>query len=260
MRSLCVLLICSAPAFAHDTWVETNTSLLRTGDAVFIDLRLGNHGNEHRDYKLASKVDLATCTLEVKTPDGKRYDLKPELVDVGYAPKEGYWATKFASVTPGMHVVSHTFDSVVNHGKPVRSIKSGKAFFVLSESLDRVPYDNPGFDQPLDHPFELIPFVNPVTPMGPEQPIVVKLLFMGKPVEGAKVSFIPQLESLNEGFDERYERTTNKAGTAAFTPKTGDRYLVVAHHTTNEAGDGYTETAYAATLFVFVPELCPCCE
>jgi len=256
-----VAIVCtSIGAFAHDTWVETNTNLIRTGDAVFVDLKLGNHGNEHRDFKLASKVDLAGCDLQIVAPDGTSYDLKDRLVDIGYAPKEGYWTTKFAATKPGLYVVSHSLDTVVNHGRPTRSIKSGKTCFVVSDSLDRVPFLNPGFDRACGHALEIVPVANPVTPMGPGEPIRVRVLFKGEPLTDVRVSFIPQSDTLRDEFDDRYERRTNTAGEAEFTPKTGDRFLVAVHHTTGEAGDGYEQTAYAATLTVFVPEMCPCCE
>jgi uncharacterized GH25 family protein len=262
MRTIvcCCLCLAVVPAAAHDTWVETNTNLIRTGDSIFVELKLGNHGNEHRDFKLASKVDLEPCTLTVVDPAGAEYDLKPNLVDVGYAPKEGYWTTKFVPAKPGMYVVAHTRDSVVNHGKPERSIKSGKTCFVASNLLDKVPYANPGFDKPLGHPLELVPVSNPITPMGPGETIRVQVLFRGKPADEMRVSFIPQGETLSEGFDDRYEHTTDGDGLVSFEPKTGDRYLVVAHHHTDEAGTDYEATKYSATLTVYVPEICPCCE
>jgi uncharacterized GH25 family protein len=259
-RPLCLLALLAAPAAAHDTWVETNTNVVRTGDAVYVDLRLGNHGNDHRDFKLASKVDPTGTTLEVLSPDGPAYDLMPTLIDVGYAPKEGYWTAKFVPGKPGLHLVSHSLDRVVNHGRPERSVKSGKTFFVVSDSLDHVPVENPGFDRPLGHALELVPTANPVTPMGPGQRIAVRLLFNGEPLAGGRVSFVPRSESLSAGFDDRYERTTDADGLASFEPKTGDRYLVVAHHKTGETGDGYEQTSYSATLTVLVPEICPCCE
>ncbi len=253
-------LLGAAPAFAHDTWVETNTNLIRTGDAVYIDLKLGNHGNDHRDFKLASKVGLAECSLSVIAPDGKTYDLKDRLVDTGYAPKEGYWTGKFGASAAGLYTVAHTVDKIVNHGRPTRSIKSGKTYFVASALLDRVSTDNRGFDRPLGHPLELVPAANPVTPMGPGREIAVRLLFKGKPLPDARVSFIPHSETLQEGFDPRYERRTDADGRASFTPKTGDRYLIVAHHhAEDESGKDYDLTAYSATLTVFVPDVCPCC-
>lgn len=245
---------------AHDTWVETNTSVIRSGDAVHIDLKLGNHGNDHRDFKLASKVQLEPCTLHVIAPDGSRYDVKDRLVDVGYTPTEGYWTSKFAAVRPGLYLVAHTCDQVVSYA-PTRSIKSAKTCFVVSDSLDRVAMVNPGFDRALGHPFELVPTANPVTPMGPGQAIRVRLVYKGRPLPGARVSFIPRGATLKEGLDAEYERTTDNEGAATFTPTAGNVYLVVAHHAEpNESGEGRQSTKYSATLTVFVPELCPCCR
>src|SRR5262245_52370004 len=111
------LLLLAASARAHDTWLETNTNLIRTGDAIYVDLRLGNHGNEHRDFKLASKLTLDHATLDVILPDDSRVDLKPDLVDVGYTPKEGYWTGRFVATQPGLYMAAHSMDSVVNHGR-----------------------------------------------------------------------------------------------------------------------------------------------
>jgi len=244
---------------AHDTWVQTNTNVVRASDNVHVDLMLGNHGNDHRDFKLASKIDLDGCTLAVLAPDGKRYDLKDRLIDTGYTPREGFWTARFAGAQPGLYLVAHTSDKVVSYA-PTRSVKSAKTFFVVSKSLDRVSPDNPGFDKPLGHALELVPETNPVTPMGPGTPIKVRLLYKGKPLANAQVSFIPRGESLSEGFDKRYERLTDEQGRAAFTPKEGNYYLVVAHRVEpKESGKGYESTKYSATLTVLVPQICPCC-
>jgi uncharacterized GH25 family protein len=246
-------------SLAHDTWVETNTNVIRSGDATYINLKLGNHGNDHRDFKLAGKVGLEDASLKVFAPSGKNYDLKGELVDTGYAPKEGYWTVKFVPENPGLYLVAHTLDHVVPYA-PIRSIKSAKTFFVVSQSLDRVAEDNPGFDQVLGHPLELVAETNPVAPMGRGQPIRVQLLYKGKAMANMRVSFIPRGHALKEGFDGKYERMTDSAGRASFTPKTGNVYLVVAHHKEpNASGENYESTKYSATLIVFVPEVCACC-
>lgn len=252
-----IALAISAAARAHDTWVQTNTNVVRTGDLVHVDLMLGNHGNDHRDFKLASKISLERSELDVIAPDGNEYDLLPRLVDTGYTPKEGFWSGTFVTGKPGLYMVAHRRDAL---HLTKRGIKSGKTFFVASDSLDKVAEENPGFDKPLGHPLELVPLVNPVTPMGPGQPLRVRLLYNGQPLAGARVSFIPRGTTLSEGFDEQYERKTDDDGQAAFTPKEGNYYLVVAHHDEPEQkGDGYDRTAYSATLTVFVPQLCPCC-
>ena len=71
-------------------------NVVRAGDNVHIDLMLGNHGNDHRDFKLAGKIELEGLHPEVLDPDGKRYDIKDRLMDIGYTPKEGYWTVPFA--------------------------------------------------------------------------------------------------------------------------------------------------------------------
>lgn len=260
-HTLCgmTVLLLTAAAHAHDTWVQTNTNVVHPGDNVHIDLMLGNHGNDHRDFKLASKIDLDGCTLVVLAPDGKRYDLKDRLADIGYTPKEGYWTARFAGARPGLYLAAHTSDKVVNYA-PTRSIKSAKTFFVVSKSLDNVSRDNPGFDKPLGHALELVPEASPVTPMGPGAAIKVRLLYKGKPMAGAQVSFIPRGTALTAGFDKRYERKTDAEGRASFTPTEGNYYLVVAHHLEpEESGKGYKSTKYSATLTVLVPQVCPCC-
>ena len=40
---------------------------------------------------------------------------------------------------------------------------------------------------------------------------------------------------------------------ARFTPREANVYLIVAHHKTEEKGEGYDETSYSATLCVYVP-------
>jgi uncharacterized GH25 family protein len=139
-------------------------------------------------------------------------------------------------------------------------VKSAKTYFVVSKGLDKVPPNNPGFDKALGHALELVPEANPVTPMGPGQPLKVRLLFKGRLLAGARVSFIPRGTTLAEGFDKRYERRTDAAGRASFTPTEGNYYLVVAHWTgPKEGGKGHTSTKYSATLTVLVPQVCPCC-
>jgi uncharacterized GH25 family protein len=246
-------------ARAHDDWVQLNTNLVRPGDQVFIDLMLGNHGNDHRDFKLAGKLNPAAGTLEVVGPGGKRYDVKDRLADLGYTPTEGFWNTRFAPAEEGLYLVAHVSDQVVSYA-PTRSVKSGKTFFVASRSLDKVSRDYAGHAKPLGHALELVPLTHPVTPMGPGTPLKVQLLYHGKPLAKARVSFVPRGETLTKEFDPRYERLTDDKGQAEFTPGAGNYYLVVAHVLEpKEGGKGHESTKYSATLTVLVPQVCPCC-
>jgi len=249
----CLLAMTHAIADAHDTWVEVNSPLVRLGDVVHIDLKLGNHGNGHRDFKLASKITLAPCQLSVVGPDGNPVDLKSGIADAGYAPKEGYWTNRFVTKAEGLHVVSHTLDTL--HGT-TRAIKSGKTYFIASKKLDELNPHDTGFEKPLGHPLELVPVMNTVANTGPGLPIRVKLYYQSKPLTGARVSFIPRGAVLAEGFDKEFERSTDAEGVAEFIPKEGNVVLVVVHHSAPEQkGDGYDKTNYAATLTVAVPHV-----
>lgn len=248
------------PAGAHDTWVQTNSSVIRAGDVVFIDLFLGNHGNGHRDFKMAGKPDREATRSEVIAPDGAKYDIKERMVDQGYSPSEGYLSSRFVPSAVGLYLVAHTMDKVVSDA-PTRSVKSAKTYFIVSSSLDNVARDKSPLDRPLGHALEIVPKSHPVTPMGPGTPIEVWVLFQGKPLADARVSFIPRGETLSKGFDEEYERKTDAEGLASFTPREGNYYLVVVHHVEPKAsGPGYTSTKYSATLTVLVPQVCPCCQ
>jgi uncharacterized GH25 family protein len=252
-------LFISTAARAHDSWVETNTNIIRTGDAIRIDLMLGNHGNEHRDFKLAGKLELKNAKISVIAPGGVASDIKPQLRDTGLAENEGFWTATVLAPKEGLYCVAHSFDAVASYA-PVRSIKSAKTFFLASKSLDRVPMFPVGSDRVLGHPLELVPQSNTVAPMGVGTSIRVRLLWKGKPLANTVVSFIPRGVKLTEAFDDRYERRTDAQGDATFEPTSANTYLIVAHSEDKTAkGDDFDSTKYSATLSVFVPQICACC-
>jgi len=261
-RSLCVLavlLTATASAHAHDTWVQVSSRLVRPDDVVHADLFLGNHGNDHRDFKIAGKLgSLEGVTFAVVGPSGRTTDLVPNLVDLGYAPKEGFWSGRFVIAEEGLHCVSHTREGI-RHG--ARGFKSGKAYFLANERLNTLPRPVASEPTPLGHPLELVPETDPAAGLGPGREIVVRLLLLGEPLADARVSFVPRGATLAEGFDPNFERTTDASGRCRFTPKEGNILLVVAHHELpEERGEGYEKTVYAATLVLDVPQRCGCCD
>jgi hypothetical protein len=246
-------------ALAHDTWLEATPRLVRPDDVVHVGLFLGNHGNDHRDFKIAGKLSsLEGASLAVLPPGGNSIDLVPDLVDLGYAPREGFYSGRFVAATEGLHCVNHLREGI-RHG--ARGLKGGKAYFLVSESLDEPPAPMGDHAKPLGHPLELVLETHPVIDCGPGKPITVRLLHRGSPVAGHRVSFIPRGAVLAEEFDEEHERTTDAEGRCSFTPKEGNLVLIVAHLSKpEESGEGYDRTAYAATLVLDVPQRCPCCD
>lgn len=264
MKSAIRLLAClcmaamAAPARAHDTWVEATPAVVRPGDVVHVGVFLGNHGNEHRDFKVAGKLgSLDGVAVDVIAPGGRRTDLVPTLVDVGYAPAEGFWTGRFVVAEEGLHCVSHVRDGI-RHG--ARGLKGGKAYFFAAEKLDAIAKPADDHATPLGHPLELVLETHPVIGCGPGKPITVRLLHRGQPLADHRVSFIPRGSTLAADFDHEHERMTDADGRCSYTPREGNLLLVVAHLTApEERGDGYDKTSYAATLVLAVPQRCPCC-
>jgi hypothetical protein len=261
IRCLALLIAALFPTTtrAHDTWLHASPALVRPDDVVHVDLFLGNHGNDHRDFKIAGKVgSLDGVALDVIGPDGRKTDLVPDMVDVGYAPKEGFWSGRFVPAVAGLHCASH-FRQGIRHGS--MGFKGGKTFFLVSESLDKPVKPQGPLPGLLGHPLEFVLETHPVIGCGPGRPISVQLLFKGKPLADQVVSFIPRGATLAAGFDPEFERKTDAEGRCSYTPKEGNFVLVVTHLVKpEEQGEGYEKTAYAATLVINVPERCACCE
>jgi len=258
-----LVLVCVAisPLLArgHDTWLQASPRIVRPDDVVHVGLFLGNHGNDHRDFKIASKVgSLDGVQVDVIGPDGRKTDLVPDMVDLGYAPKEGFWSGRFVPAAEGLHCVGH-FRQGIRHG--AMGFKGGKTYFLASESLDKPAEQQRPLPGPLGHPLEFVLESHPVLGCGPGRPIAVQLLFKGEPLANQVVSFIPRGVTLAEGFDPAHERTTDAEGRCSYAPNEGNLVLVVTHlEKTDEKGEGFEKTTYAATLVIDVPQRCPCCD
>lgn len=253
LLAVSVFVSLAVSAQAHDTWVEVNSPEVRAGNVVYVDLRLGNHGNDHRDFKLHSLITLDHATLTVRAPCGCVTDLKPDLIGTAYEPKQGYWTARYTTRAPGLYVVSHELDTI--HGT-TRAVKSAKTYFVVGADPAAVKRPAVKCDQPLGHPLEIVPLTNPVTESGPDLPLRVRVVFERLPLAGARVSFIPRGQQLAAGFDETFERMTDQNGETSFTPTEANVLLIVVHHPQPErSGDGFQSTHYAATLTVAVPQV-----
>ncbi len=251
ITSLVALTLRPSLAAAHDTWVETASLSTRTGEYVYVDLRLGNHGNGHRDFKLASKITLAPCQLSVTTPSGDTEDLKSKLIDTGSAEKEGYWTSRYVAKQSGVYEVLHILDTL--HGT-TRAIKSSKTYLVALDANARAKFT--GQENVKAHGLGLEMLLEtPVAQLAAGQPIRLRLLRSSKPLGDTVVSFIPRGAVLSEGFDATFERRTDSDGRVEFVPQEGNLVLAVAHHVADdERGEGYDKTHYGATLVLPVPQ------
>jgi uncharacterized GH25 family protein len=248
---LTITLICtwSSSAQSHDTWLETGTATVAVGEYAYIDLMLGNHGNDHRDFKLASKISLDPCTLSVMDPTGQVVDLKSEIVDMGSAEKEGFWTAKYVFADPGLHRFIHTLDTL---HRTTRAIKSAKTF-VLAIGAGEQKIESSIGDA--CHGFELeLVLKTPFDHIEAGAPIELQVMRSGKAFSQALVTFIPLGTTLAAGFDAEYQRTSDSDGIVRFVPEEGNLIFAVVHHMADgEAGDGYENTHYSAAMVIQVP-------
>ncbi|QDT53786.1 Nickel uptake substrate-specific transmembrane region [Caulifigura coniformis] len=246
-----LLSVCSA-AQAHDTWIQVDSPLVVAGDVAHVDLCLGNHGNEHRDFKLASKVEQGGWSLDVTSPSGRKRDLTKVLTDTGLTTREGFWTARYVADEPGLHVITHQLDKP--HGT-TRSVKSSKAYLYAARQ-GQIADSSGDVSKPLGFPIELVPLFDPILGSTAGQPLRVRVLHEAKPLANAHVSFVPRSKSLQAGFDAKYERHTDAQGEAVWTPEEGDWVLICVHHMRDDQkGEGYDKTQYTATLALPVSQV-----
>ena len=237
------------PLQAHDTWLEPGASTVPVGEYTYVDLMLGNHGNDHRDFKLASKITLEPCTLRVLGPAGETVDLKPAILDMGHAEKEGFWTVKYRFKRAGLHRFVHTLDTL---HRTTRAIKSAKTFVVATG-------DGDGNSEPSNedtcHGFGLeLVLKTPFATVAAGRPIELRVMRSGKPLSDARVAFVPRGATLAPEFDANYERMSDSNGLVQFVPARGNVLLAIVHHmAADESGDGYENTHYSAAMVIPVP-------
>lgn len=249
MKPLLSLLFASIPLMAsgHDTWVQLNVARAEASQPVFADLMLGNHGNNHRDFQMASTIPLDASTLELIAPDGTKSDLKGKLIPTAAEEKEGFWSTLVSPTGPGLYCVAHTYDAVVTYA-PKRVIKGAKSYFTSGPVAS-----TQAFSKPIGHALEIIPLVDP-TNLSAGGKLKVKILFKGEPLKDAIVSCIPRGKELDTDFDPNHEAKTSESGEAELPLPEPNIYLVVTHvKAPQETGETHSAgTDYSATLTLHV--------
>lgn len=242
-------LLVAMPSHAHDTWLEAGAATVPVGEYTYVDLMLGNHGNDHRDFKLASKITLDPCTLSVVDPTGSTLDLKSAITDMGHAEKEGFWTAKYVFAKPGLHRFVHTLDTL---HRTTRAIKSAKTFVMATDGVgNSIDSSNPD----LCHGFGLeLVLKTPFATIEAGRPIELHVMRSGKPLSEARVTFVPRGATLAEEFDSDYERISDSEGHVQFVPKEGNVLFAVVHHMAeDESGGGYENTHYSAAMVIQVP-------
>lgn len=247
-RFLFLILASALPLQAHDTWVQLNVAKSELKQPFYADLMLGNHGNNHRDFQLASKIPLKGSSLVLIAPDGGITDLIPSVIDAGSEEKEGFWSAKVIPAVAGIHCVAHTYDAVVSYA-PKRAMKSAKSFLQIGDGAAA----GNEFSKPIGHTLEIIPLNDPTKFLAGDK-LRARVLFKGQPLKDAAISCIPRGKELAGDFDPDHEARTDEKGEAELPLPEANYYLVVVHQKApEETGEGFSAgTEYGATLTLMV--------
>jgi hypothetical protein len=181
----------------------------------------------------------------VLTPGGTTVDLKPHIVDMGHAEKEGFWTARYDIVEDGVHEVLHTLDTL--HGT-IRAIKSAKTFILAQATHAESTATSGQSNKVHGLGLELV-LLTPVEKLVAQQELQIQVLRSGAPLPAARVSFIPRGVELVGEFDKDYERESDAQGKVNFTPTEGNLVLAIVHHPApQKSGTGYTMTHYSAAM------------
>lgn len=258
------IIFAAAPlALAHDGWVQSNSPLVRVGDMSYLDLQFGNHGNNHRDYKLINKwrVTDPTFNLKVHTPNGGVIDLKSQLTDLGTTSHPGYFVSSFKAEEKGAYIAEATQTAILTYPRdpgPHRSIKYAKTVVtaVNAISADENGNKSSNYNRLIGQELEIVPLSDPAQAHEAGE-MTLQVLYQGQPLPDAHVSMTPRSNIPPAVMGPPYDMMTDMEGKVTFELQGPDYYLFNVHHTDNsQTAPGYTYTAHGAVLAMIVtPEL-----
>ena len=242
----------ASPCTAHDLWIETPTSFVRTGEVVHVAFKLGNCNDGRRDFTTSGLIDPAGVLTGFTVPSKKSMDLISKLARSAKGHSEGYWTKEITVRENGMTWFEQSLDQVIEHdGVQMRGVVTAKAFVIGSDSLDR-PSDVVA-NAVLDLPIELVLESSPFPSLDAGSEIRVRLLRDSDPQKSVKVSFLPQGIDLEKEDDATFEHKTDENGIATFKPDRPGLHLITARIVaTNRKADGPKETYYSTSLTIRV--------
>jgi hypothetical protein len=230
---------------AHDTWVQVNSPQQQVGELVFVELCLGNHANDHRDYRLASRLSsLEHCDVVVRDQNGPLHKLTRAMTGFGTAANEGPWIGSWIPDRVGLFHFESQLDIIKG---TARARQISRTYFGVGDTSGQA-YIPPSSDFMID----LVPLSDPLSATAGTE-LVFRVQFAGKPQPQARVSFLPLGVTLAEGFDPEYERWSDDDGIVRFTPSKANRYLVITKRIDEvEEVNGINRLAFSASCSLYV--------
>jgi uncharacterized GH25 family protein len=237
---------------AHDIWIETNASIVDTNELIQVDYKLGNCADGRRNFRTSGLIDKDGTKVEAHLPSGRTVDLNDRLTSTSTEPSGGCWTTNFEVNEVGTTWLVQTLDQIILHdGLEMRGIVTGKAFVIGKN--EEVKAGNFMANLPLDLPFELVLESSPFPSIEASSEIRVKLLVLGRELEGAMVNFLPKGINTDREDPSKFDCKTDSNGVAVFRPRKANLYLITARHVADNTLEvGPQQIYYSTSLTVRV--------
>ena len=255
---LAALLALATPVEAHDGWLEAHPILVERGQLLSLFLMYGNHGNDHRSYRIAGKWRPEYATVVVTGPAGPPVDLTSTVTDLGDAedvgPKgpKGFHVAAFVPTQDGAYIalVTQRRELQVERAK-FQSIGTAKVVFAaLASPVVAAARLLTGFDRAVASAdaLEIIPVTNPLA-LRPGDVLTVEIRHRGRPLQSQPISIVRRIE----GAPSAQTLTTDDRGQVKIVTGPADSYLTRASlEERTGAAEGQVDRRVFEATYVFV--------
>lgn len=238
-------------ASAHDIWVEPYSNVVRLGESIVVQFKLGNCNEGKADGKISGQLPRELIQAAACLPTEKIQDLGLKLVNSSHD-DGGCWMTRFKASEIGCNWIIQRFDeNVVHGGQKVRGRMFAKTPLVVSDSLESVVIGD--LPMSFSQPFELILESSLLPSVDSKEPIKIRVLKNEKPLANSKVSFTFLLEDSKE--PQLATVVSDSHGLVSWTPKqSGPLLIACSQLDESEKGPDFDATYYSSTVFLSVSQ------
>ena len=236
-----------SPLSAHDIWIEAHSAVVRTGEPVRLECKMGNCEDGQPNFKTSGLIPLNELETIAYLPTDKQLDLRPFLIETASRKGEGNWRASLDIDSAGIVWLLQRTEQTMVHDRKIRGKLLAKTPVIVSESLDHVYASSPpvAFSQP----FEIVLNSNLLPCLDSGDPIEVRIIRNNAPVSGATVTFTPLPLGRVETPLKVEPKLSDVAGIASYLPQNPGLILIACHYLDEqEKGKDYDATYYSATM------------
>lgn len=249
--ALMITVLVVPTASAHDIWVEPYSNVVRLGESVVVQFKLGNCNEGKPDGKISGQLPRELIQAAACLPTEKIQDLALRLVKSSQD-DGGCWMTRFKASEIGCNWIIQRFDeNVVHGGQKVRGRMFAKAPLVVSDSLETIVIGD--LPMSFSQPFELVLESSLLPAVDSKEPIKLRVLKNEKPLANAKVSFTFLLDDSKE--PQLTTVVSDSEGAVSWIPnQIGPLLIACAQLDESEKGPDFDATYYSSTVFLNVSQ------